>query len=366
MKRPLVVGSLLTALIALTPGVAPAAAPPDHYANHPIRVRPNVTSSPVGLSPAQIKAAYNFPTSLTAGAGKTIAIVDAYDDPTAESDLNVFSQPFGLPACTTANGCFKKVNQTGGTKYPRADGGWALEISLDIQWAHAIAPGAKILLVEAASNSFTNLMAAEDYAKAHAQYVSNSWGGSEFSGESTYDRHFSQSGVSFFVSAGDAGTPAEYPSSSPNVISVGGTTLTFDSNGAVLSETGWSGGGGGCSAYETATSAQSSFSGYGQVSCGGKRATPDVSLDADPASGVSVYDSTKTQGQSGWFVVGGTSASSPMWAARSAVAGVVVNSAYVYGNSITYRDITSGNNGAPCLVGFDLCTGRGSWTGATP
>jgi subtilase family serine protease len=172
--------------------------------------------------------------------------------------------------------------------------------------------------------------------------------------------------VSFFVSSGDAGLPAEYPSASPNVISVGGTTLHFDRSGNFTSETGWSGGGGGCSVYETATSAQAGFSQYGQVSCAGKRATPDVSLDADPASGVSIYDSTKYQGQAGWFTIGGTSASSPMWAARSAVAGTVVNSAYVYGNSITYRDITSGNNGASCLVGFDLCSGRGSWTGTTP
>ncbi len=327
--------------------------------------RPNASTSPTGLSPATIKSVYSFSTSSTAGAGKTIAIVDAYDDPTAESDLGVFSTQFGLPACTTANGCFSKVNQTGGTSYPRINTGWALEISLDVQWAHAIAPGAKILLVEASSNSFANLLAAEDYAKTHAQYVSNSWGGSEFSGEAANDSHFVGSGVSFFVSAGDAGLPAEYPSSSPNVISVGGTTLNF-SGGNFTSETGWSGGGGGCSLYETATSAQSSFSQYGQVNCAGKRATPDVSLDADPASGVSVYDSTRYQGQSGWFTVGGTSASSPMWAARSAVAGTVVNSAYIYGSTIAYRDITSGNNGASCLVGYDLCTGRGSWTGATP
>lgn len=324
---------------------------------------PNATSSPTGLSPAQIQSAYGFSTSSTVGSGQTIAIVDAYDDPTAENDLGVFSSTFGLPACTTADGCFQKVNQNGGTSYPRKDAGWALEISLDIQWAHAIAPGAKILLVEASSNSFTNLLAAEDYAKTHAQYVSNSWGGSESSGESSYDSHFVQSGVSFFVSAGDAGLPAEYPSASPNVISVGGTTLTFNSNGTLASETGWSSGGGGCSAYETATSVQAAFSQYGQVNCGGKRATPDVSLDADPASGVSVYDSTSYQGQKGWFKVGGTSASSPMWAARSADAGTVVDASYVYGNNINFRDITSGNNGAPCLIGYDLCTGRGSWVG---
>jgi subtilase family serine protease len=323
------------------------------------------TSAPTGLSPATIKSVYNFSTSQTAGAGQTIAIVDAFDDPTAESDLAVFSTTFGLPQCTTANGCFQKVNQTGGTNYPRKDAGWALEISLDVQWAHAIAPGAKILLVEATTNSFGNLLAAEDYAKAHAQYVSNSWGANEFAGENTYDSHFVQSGVSFFVSSGDAGLPAEYPSSSPNVISVGGTTLHF-SGSTFTGETGWSSGGGGCSTYEAATSAQSSFSQYGQANCGGKRATPDVSLDADPSSGVSVYDTTRYQGQAGWFKVGGTSASSPMWAARSAVAGAVVNSAYVYGNVITYRDITSGNNGAACLVGYDLCTGRGSWVGTTP
>jgi subtilase family serine protease len=362
---------VLAVLLAflIPPGLAAAATGPnavvtEHYASHPLRVRPGVSSAPTGLSPSAIKSAYGFSTSGTAGAGKTIAIVDAYDDPHAEADLGVFSSQFSLPPCTALNGCFRKVNQTGGTKYPRSNSGWALEISLDIQWAHAIAPGATILLVEASSNSFTNLMAAEDYAKTRAQYVSNSWGGSEFSGESAYDSHFAQSGVSFFVSSGDSGLPASYPSASPNVISVGGTTLHFDSNTqAFSSETGWSGSGGGCSTYETSTTAQSSLGTYGQVSCGGKRATPDVSLDADPASGVSVYDSVTYMGQSGWWTVGGTSASSPMWAARSAVTGTTVDAGYVYGTGIQYRDIISGNNGASCLVGLDLVTGRGSWTG---
>jgi subtilase family serine protease len=326
---------------------------------------PAATASPTGLDPATIKSVYGFPTASTAGAGTTIAIVDAYDDPTAENDLNVFSSTFGLPACTTANGCFEKVNQSGGTSYPKTNSGWALEISLDVQWAHAIAPGAKILLVEASSSSFANLLTAEAYAKTHAQYVSNSWGASEFLGESSYDSYFVQSGVSFFVSAGDSGLPAEYPSASPNVISVGGTTLHFDSGGSFTGETGWSGGGGGCSAYETAASAQSAFAQYGQVNCAGRRATPDVSLDADPSSGVSVYDTTSYYGQRGWFTVGGTSASSPMWAARSADAAAVVNASYVYGSSISFRDITVGNNGASCLVGFDLCTGRGSWSAGT-
>ena len=334
-------------------------APPPH------RVHGNASTSPTGLSPATIKAAYNFPTSATAGAGKTIAIVDAYDDPTAEKDLAVFSTKYGLPPCTTANGCFKKVSQNGASNFPRTDAGWALEISLDVQWAHAIAPGAKILLVEARTASLSDLLTAENYAKTHAQYVSNSWGASEFSSEAAYDGYFSQPGVSFFVSSGDSGLPAQWPSSSPNVISVGGTTLNF-SNGNLTSETAWSSGGGGCSAYASATTAQAAFSTYAQANCAGKRATPDVSLDADPASGVAVYDSTRYQGSSGWWQVGGTSASSPMWAARSAAAGVVVNSAYIYANNITYRDITAGNNGAPALTGYDLASGLGSWTGATP
>src|SRR5436190_7816078 len=346
-------GATLVALVVVALSVPMAAAgSQEHYAHHPLRVHGNASIAPKGLSPTVIKSVYHFPTSLTAGAGKTIAIVDAYNDPTAEADLATFSSQYGLPGCTTANGCFKKVNQTGGTSYPTTNAGWALEISLDVQWAHAIAPGAKIVLVEARTSSFTNLLAGEDYAKAHAQYVSNSWGGSEFSGESSYDSHFVQSGVSFFVSSGDAGTPAEYPSASPKVISVGGTTLHFTSAGAFQSETGWSGSGGGCSLYETATAAQRALSTFAQAGCGTKRGTPDVSLDADPVSGVSVYDSTKYQGQSGWFQVGGTSASCPMWAARSADQGVVVNSAYVYGNSIAFRDVTSGNNGTPARAGY--------------
>jgi subtilase family serine protease len=198
--------------------------------------------------------------------------------------------------------------------------------------------------------------------------VSNSWGGSEFCilflCETIYDSHFSTPGVSYFAASGDHGLPASYPSASPSVISVGGTTLHFDAGGAFSSETGWSGSGGGCSAYETATAAQSSFGEYAQVQCQGKRATPDVALDADPNSGVSVYDSTPMNNQTGWWTLGGTSASSPMWAARSADQGAVVTSATVYGAGIPFRDIVDGANGAPALVGYDLVTGRGTWATA--
>ena len=360
MKKLLAVGSLLTALVVLTPGTAPAAAPPDHYATHPIKVRPNASSTPNGMSPAQIRDAYGYTYATTAGKGQTIAIVDAYDNPNAEADLNKFSAQFGLPTCTSASGCFKKVDQKGGTRYPRFDGGWSLEIALDIQWAHAMAPGANIILVEASTPSFTNLLAAEDYATKNADYISNSWGAAEFSGEATYDSHFNKPGKSIFVSAGDNGTPAEYPSSSPYVISVGGTRLT-KVNG-VWTESAWTDGGGGCSLYENATSAQKTYSGYTNVACAGKRATPDVALNADPASGVSVYMSSKYQGQAGgWYAVGGTSASAPMWAGLSAVSKGVVDANTVYGSTISFRDITAGNNGAPALTGFDLATGRGSW-----
>jgi subtilase family serine protease len=352
-------------------------------------VRPLTQSSPYGLDPATIRSVYKFPTSLSAGSGTTIAIVDAFDDPTAEADLNVFSQQYGLPACTSGNagnGCFTKVNQSGGTSYPRSDGGWALEISLDIQWAHAIAPGAKILLVEANDNSFNSLATASNYAKAHAQYVSYSFGGGESQLATVfYKGAFSPpTGVSAFASSGDSGKGCIIPACWNTLISVGGTTLNFDTGGNFAGESAWSGGGGGCSASERANTAQSSFAQYGQVKCGGKRASPDVALDADPASGVSVYDSTCYQttdpatGQpacaqtlgGNWFKVGGTSASSPMWAARSAARSGVslpaVNAAYVYGTNIGYRDITTGSNGNPCLAGYDLCAGRGSWVSQTP
>jgi fibronectin type 3 domain-containing protein len=330
---------------------------------------PAVTVS--GLSPTNIESVYGFSTSPSAGGGETIAVVDAYDDPTAAADLANFSAQWSLPACATTgpNPCLTKVNETGGTSLPASGTnlaeGWDLEISLDIEWAHAVAPGARILLVEASSSNLGDLLTAEQYAGAHANYVTNSWGATEFNGEAAYDSDFSGS-ASYFAATGDVASEVDYPATSPNVVAVGGTSLKFTSGGAFSSETAWSDGGGGCSAYESATSSgQSTFSQYAQAGCNGKRAVPDVSLDADPASGVAVYDSTPycpSSCSTGWYTVGGTSVATPIWAAESAVAGISATPPTIYSSSTpSFRDVTGGSNGHPTLVGYDLATGRGSW-----
>jgi subtilase family serine protease len=319
-----------------------------------IHIRRAQTTSPTGLSPTQIRAAYNLPS--TGGSG-TIAIVDAFDDPTVLNDLNVFSSQFGLPAAN-----FEKHTMSSGIP---VNGGWALEISLDVQWAHAIAPNAEILLVEATSNSLTNLLAAVDYARSRSDVVavSMSWGGSEFSTESSYDSYFTSSyGATFFASSGDSGAGVSWPAVSANVVGVGGTTLTFTGGGAVSSETAWSGSGGGISAYVTEPSYQIT---YGVAGANGKRAVPDVSYDADPGSGVSVYDSTPYYGSTGWWQVGGTSAGAPQWAAiQSLGLSATNNNFYADAKSASYssyfRDITSGSNGHPATIGYDLVTGLGS------
>jgi subtilase family serine protease len=324
------------------------------------------------LSPAQVITAYNFPTTNSTGGlpgtGKTIAIVDAYDDPSIASDLATFDTQFGIPqlaSCVitpTSGPCLQKVNWQGGTTYPAYNQGWAMEISLDVEWAHAIAPGASILLVEANSSQWPDLVRSITYASAHAQFVSMSFGGTELSAEKTYDLAFSSASTSYFAAAGDAGLGAAWPSTSPKVISVGGTTLNLSTSGTISSEPGWASGGGGCSTYETATSSQASYSTYAQVNCAGKKATPDVAADGNPNTGGFVYNSNNYYGTTGWFTVGGTSLATPIWAARAANSGVVVNSGYIYGtNAINFHDITSGGNAAGCLVGYDLSTGLGSW-----
>jgi len=359
----------------------------DWYAKPPYHVKGQASTSPTGLTPSQVRHAYGFDQlscSFTGtwgdpnlcGYGQTIAIIDAYDDPNIEKDLAVFSNQFGLPACTSANGCFIKATPQG---LPRSDQGWALEISLDVEWAHAIAPGAKILLVEAKSNKLSDLLAAVDYAvkQLGVHQVSMSWGGSEFSSETTYDTHFNVAGVSFFASSGDSGNGVLWPAASPYVIGVGGTTLNVDNYGNVISETAWSGSGGGISSYELEPSYQVN---YGIIS-NGKRGVPDVSYDADPNTGFPVYDSFGYRGQKGWFQVGGTSAGAPQWAALFAIVNsgrstpisstsfgtgtLIYDAASNAVYSSNYRDITVGSNGncgsvCTATTGYDFVTGLGS------
>lgn len=316
---------------------------------------PVVNVTPTGYGPAQFAAAYGITGSSTA----TIAIVDAYDDPNAESDLNVYSNYYGLPSCTTANGCFKKIDQRGGTRYPRGNAGWALEISLDLQAAHAACPTCKLLLVEADSNSFANLMAAEDRAAAMpgVAAISNSWGGSEFSSETTYDSHFNHPGIATTVSSGDSGYGAEYPAASQYVTAVGGTTLAM-SGATYTGETAWSGAGSGCSAYESKPVWQT------DSGCA-RRSIADVSADADPATGASVYDSVVYQGQKGWFKVGGTSLAAPLVAAVYAEAGIpsgAAANALPYATPSGLHDVFSGSNGS---CGTYLCIAGAGYDGPT-
>lgn len=322
------------------------------------------TSTPTGLSPTQILGAYGFPKG--GGAGETIAIVDAYGDPTIASNLSTFSTHYGLPACTTSSGCFTKVSQTGGTAPTKKTAGWDLETSLDVEWAHAIAPDAHVLLVEATTTTFTNMFAAVTYAASHATYVSMSWGSTkESSTETSYDSYFTKHpNVSFFAASGDTASHVGYPSASPDVISVGGTTLTVTSTGTWEAETAWSTAGGGCSTVEAASEAQAGYPTYAQVTCGGKRATPDVSLDANPDTGVAVYDTTKVTGLVDWIQVGGTSASTIMIASRAADTGTRIDATSLYGHKVPIYNVTSGSNGHPCEVGYNLCTGLGSWNTA--
>ena len=329
-------------------------------------------------TPAQIQLAYGF-NNITFGgvagngSGETIAIVDANDDPNIQSDLNTFDSEFGLPATTVT-----RVNETGETSYPASDptGGWELEESLDVEWAHAMAPGASIMLVETSSDSNSDLLAGVQYAAAHANVVSMSWGGSEFADETAYDtQYFDQAGVTFVASSGDDGAPAEWPAVSPNVLSVGGTALTLGPGNVWSSEVGWSGSGGGPSAYELQPSYQKGV----VTQTSSARATPDVAYDASPSTGFAVYDSVRYDHTSGWLLVGGTSAGAPQWSALLAIADQgrsqsgqpaldssnpqeVMN--ILYENPADFHDITSGTStGTPNYSagpGYDYVTGLGS------
>jgi len=328
----------------------------------PIHQFGGVSNTPAGMSPDQIKRAYNLPES---GGSGIIAIIGAYDDKTIEKDLNIFSQQFNFPACTSDNGCF--VKHAMGTS---SNSGWAMETSLDVEWSHAIAPQAKILLVEAKTPSGKNLLDAIDYARSVPGVVaiSMSWGGAEFSDEVALDNHFvDPSGkITFFASSGDNGSGASWPAASPNVVAVGGTKLTLSQTGTVSSETAWAGSGGGVSAYEPEPQHQTD---YAITKANGHRAIPDVAFNAAPQSGFSIY---KTTGKSkkGWYVVGGTSAGAPQWAAIKAL-GLSADNDKFYAdkasanNANFFRDIKSGTNGdcgyyCQARKHYDYVTGLGS------
>ncbi|MFI6931174.1 putative Ig domain-containing protein [Streptomyces sp. NPDC050287] len=329
-------------------------------------------AAPSGLSPANLHSAYNLPT--TGGSGLTVAVVDAFNDPNAESDLATYRSTYGLSACTKANGCFKQVSQTGSTtSLPSDDTGWAGEEALDVDMVSAVCPNCTIILVEANSANDTDLGIAENEAVSlGAKFVSNSWGGGESSSQTGEDTsYFKHPGVAITVSSGDSAYGAEYPATSQYVTAVGGTALTTASNSRGWSESVWKtssteGTGSGCSAYDAKPSWQT------DTGCS-KRMEADVSAVADPATGVAVYD---TYGGSGWAVYGGTSASAPIVAGVYALAGTPGSSdypaKYPYSHTSNLNDVTSGSNGScspsyfcTATTGYDGPTGWGTPNGIT-
>ncbi|MDQ1722875.1 MAG: hypothetical protein QOI26_2609, partial [Pseudonocardiales bacterium] len=312
--------------------------------------------TPAGYGPADLRSAYNLPTD--AGTGQTVAIVDAYDDPNAEADLAVYRAQYGLPACTTANGCFTKVNQTGEQgSYPPASPQWAGEISLDVDMVSAICPQCHILLVETDTPIIDDLGIGVNTAVAlGAKYVSNSYGLNENSGVTSYDSYFDHVGVAITVSSGDGGYGVEWPAASPHVTAVGGTSLVRDTGTTRgWSESVWSGAGSGCSQYEDKQSFQT------DPGCA-KRTVADVSAVADPNTGVAVY---QTYGHTGWAVSGGTSVGAPIIASVYALAGTpnsdTYPNRYPYESRSALNDVTTGSNGS-CGDSY-LCTGKPGYDG---
>ena len=334
--------------------------PADH------RITPDQAGPPsTALIPADIQSAYKLPPG---GQGQTVAIVDAYGDSSAAADLAVFRSQFGLPPCTRASGCLRVVNQDGGAHLPPTtplESGWALETSVDLDAASSACPACRILLVEASNALLTNLGKAVDEAVAlGAKYVSNSYGAPEFVGERAYDKYYDHPGVAVTVAGGDFGYGVRYPTASQYVISVGGTNLVRDPRTPRgWAESAWTRGGSGCSAYEPRPAWQQDVT----TGCA-NRAITDVSADADPSSGLAVYDTFRFHG---WLQVGGTSLSTQLVGAMYALAGGSpaagsYPASYPYqdpGNSADLFDITQGSNGG-CTQTV-LCTAGPGWDGPT-
>jgi hypothetical protein len=308
-------------------------------------IQPN---TPGGYAPNDLQTAYGLASNSTNnGGGQTVAIVDAYDDPNAASDLTVYRSQYGLPACTLSNACFTKQMYTSQTNT-----GWAAEESVDVDMVSAICPNCKILLVEAASAGIADLSAAEKYATAHADYVSNSWSGNEAT--KTYDGDYNVGCGAITAAIGDSGhnSTARWPAILPSVIGVGGTSLTSISPRV---ETAWSRGGSACSKIYAKPSFQSGLN----TGCS-MRAQADVSADADPQTGVAVYD---TFHQGGWLVFGGTSVAAPIVASIFALAANGANPpGNLYSHAADFNDVTSGTNGG---CGAPLCVAGQGWDGPT-
>jgi subtilase family serine protease len=318
----------------------------------PDRAGPNVV--PSGYGPSDLRGAYKITSN--GSASYTIAIVDAYGYANAEKDLGVYRAQYGLPPCTTANGCFKKVNQSGGTsKFPRDNTGWAQETALDLDMASAMCPNCKILLVEA-NNAYLNSLAAAVNTAANlgAKAISNSYGGGE-SGTASYETAYNHAGVAITVSSGDYGYGVQFPAASPHVTAVGGTSLTRASNSRGWSETVWDGAGSGCSGVYAKPTWQS------DGLCA-RRTVADVSAVADPSTGVAVYGPASRRG-SAWMVFGGTSVAAPLIAGvYGANGGGYTNNNPLYASSAHF-DVTSGSNGN--CGGTYLCTGAIGYDGPT-
>jgi subtilase family serine protease len=323
------------------------------------QLSPNVV--PSGYGPNDLRSAYN----ITGNGTTTIAIVDAYGYPNAESDLATYRAQYGLPACTTANGCFKKVNQNGVQgSYPATDTGWSQESALDLDMASAMCSGCKLVLVEATTPSYANLAQAVRTAAAMpgVTVISNSYGGSE-AGTTSYEASYNQPGKAVTVSTGDSGYGVQFPASSPHVIAVGGTHLVRASNSRGWSETAWSSGGSGCSTVYAKPSFQS------DPLCTA-RMEADVSAVGDPNTGVAVYGPT-SRTRSGWLVFGGTSVSAPLIGGIYGVTGhTPTGAASIYANTASLNDVTSGTNGScggtyfcTAGVGYDGPTGNGTPNG---
>jgi subtilase family serine protease len=332
-----------------------------HPTAAPGKIHPQGANGAPPFSPQQIQQAYGLNNVSNQGSGQTIYIVDAYNQPNLSRDLQTFDAQWGLP---NPNLTIHKMSKRIANSVS-----WGLEESLDVEWAHSIAPQANITLVEATSASTSALYSAVDWATNNgAHIVSMSWGANDSSGESSLDSHFNHSGVTYLASSGDTGAQVIYPSASPYVLSVGGTSLTLNSNNSYASESAWSSGGGGVSGFEAEPTYQKN---YGINQSG--RATPDVAFDADPNTGVYVYDSYIFP--PGWYEVGGTSLGAPAWAGLIALADqsrspplttsnltsrTEYNAATGSAYSSNYHDITTGSNGQPAGPGYDLATGVGS------